>query len=237
MSMALTTITVSGMWFSTASIMVLCCSATNDTCRHGLAHLYSLSPKQHSAPCMHASRLGRAASGCVSRTVVSIPSCQALSSWTEPQSWGPAVQCMDCSSEVIWADLHAPGAANAGMRNVPIPANLIRCVHNDHVLLVRLREQPSHLPDHRRLPHTWPALHESDPVMHCPYSTGQAMTPAPQTLGELRASCTIQPPAVHEPTVTALAAQPWLCGPPSIEHTQSPTGLEVFLNGLRALSL
>ena len=39
--MTLTTITVSGMWFSTASIIVLCCSATNDTCMHELPCLGS----------------------------------------------------------------------------------------------------------------------------------------------------------------------------------------------------
>lgn len=44
----LTTMTVSGMWFSTASIIVLCCSATKDTCRH--AHTcFSNLLYQHSA--------------------------------------------------------------------------------------------------------------------------------------------------------------------------------------------
>ena len=54
--------------------------------------------------------------------------------------------------------LHAAGSADAGMRNVAIPTNLIGGVNNHHAPVLHLRKQSRHLPNHCCLSHSWPAL-------------------------------------------------------------------------------
>ena len=56
------------------------------------------------------------------------------------------------------ARLHAPRAPDARVRDVTIAADLVAGVDNHNAPRVRLRQQPRHLPDHRRLAHTRAAL-------------------------------------------------------------------------------
>jgi len=51
--------------------------------------------------------------------------------------------------------LHAARAADGRVRNVPVPADLVRCVHDDNPLLVR--EDACHLAQHGGLAHARPA--------------------------------------------------------------------------------
>ena len=55
--------------------------------------------------------------------------------------------------------LHAPGAPDAGVRDVSIAANLVGGVHDDDPPVVPHRQQARHLPNHGRFPHARPALH------------------------------------------------------------------------------
>ena len=54
-------------------------------------------------------------------------------------------------------DLHPPRAPDRRVRHVPVPADLVRRVHDHHALVQLVRQHARHLPDDGRLAHSRPA--------------------------------------------------------------------------------